>query len=221
MREVLLRLAVRNYERARDVMGQVTERTQRTLASVKEVTSELRAGIETARQLSAERTSGGSLDSRGAAAAGRDIQALDRRRFGQLFGPVNEVRERAEAVGRLGQMLGGNAEASQVLPALMTGVARFVPGIGPFIAALAPITEGLLKHMEEKLQRELDKREARLLARLDAEARDRDYNRRFAEDPRFAREQARLALQQTLAEEARLGQRVERTRADLVTDFGL
>ncbi len=220
MREVLLRVALRNYERARDVMANVTERTQRTLATAKDVTAELRAGLDAARQLGQEREDGG-LASRGAAASRRDIQAGERQRFGRLFGPINDVRERAESLGRFADMVGGDAEASQVLPALLTGAARLVPGIGPFLAVLAPITQGILKHMEEKLQREIDKREARLLARLDAEARDRDYNRRIAEDPRFAREQARLALQQTLVEEARLGKRVERTRADLIADYGL
>lgn len=217
-REVLLRLAIRNYERAREVAGQVMDRAQRTLTAAKGITAELRADLERARQLAETRSRAAALGARGAAASGRDVQALEGRAFRGLFGPLGQARERGESLARI---LGGDLDPSRALSGLMTGVAPFVPGVGAFLALLAPITDKLLGQLEERLERELKAREQRLLARLDEERFLADYARRLAEDPRFAREQARLALEQTLAEEAGRGRRVERSTAELVTDFGL
>ena len=97
-------------------------------------------------------------------------------------------------------------------------MAPFAPG-GNF--ATAPLTEKLIGYLEERLQQELAKLEAAFTARLDEEAFKRDYARRLKEDPQFAREQARRAFDQAMAEEAALGKRVHKTTADLITDFGL
>lgn len=217
MREVVLRLAVKNYERARDVLAQVTERTQRTLDAVKGVTASLREGVELARQLPKESSGGASLDDRAAEVRQRDLQALDRQRFGKAIGWGKEHLEKGLSVWSALS----SGDLGQALPGLATAAAPLLPGIGPFLALVLPLEERLRKYLDEKLQRELALSEARLMARLDARALDRDYNRRIAEDPAFARQEARRALSLTLAEEARLGKRVERTRADLVTDFGL
>jgi hypothetical protein len=100
-------------------------------------------------------------------------------------------------------------------------VGQFIPGLGPFMTLLAPLTEKLLGYLEERLQQELAKQEALFTARLEEERFRRDYSRRLEEDPRFAREQAKQAFQQTLREEAVLGKRIQKTTADLLTDFEL
>src|SRR4051812_29290803 len=104
-REVLLRLAVRNFERVRDVVGQVAERAQRTLATARSISDEVRSGVERA-QKSAEvrgraRASGGGGSS--------DGTLFDRGAF-RVLGQVNQARERGEALGRT---LFGSGETSQ------------------------------------------------------------------------------------------------------------
>ncbi|HBP21947.1 MAG TPA: hypothetical protein DEA08_29700 [Planctomycetes bacterium] len=158
------------------------------------------------------------LQGRANALRGRDLLAASRGRFSGLFGTVGEAREKGESFANA---LFGDGEISQSLPSLISGVGQFVPGLGPFMTLLAPLTEKLLGHLEERLQQELAKQETRLLARLEEQRFRMDFTRRFKEDPAFAREQARQALERTVAEEARLGKRIQKTTADLVTDFGL
>ena len=158
------------------------------------------------------------LQRRASALSGRDLQANSRGRFGGLFGSVGEAREKGES---LANALFGDGEASQKLPALISGAGQFLPGLGPFMTLLAPLTEKLIGHLEERLQVELAKQEAAFTARLDEQAFQRDYARRLKEDPQFAREQARRAFDQAVVEEAALGKRVHKATADLITDFGL
>lgn len=216
-RDVLLRFALRNYERAREVATKVAERAERTLSTAKGLTDELRLGLAQTRELATERARAAALGKRGATAAGRDVQGLEARRFGGLFGPAAEAREKGESFVNL---FTGDKQASQAIPGLLRAGA-FVPGIGPFMALLAPLTEKLLGHLEERLERELARREAALVARLEEDRFRSDYTRRLAEDPAFARQQARVAFERALAEEAALGTRVEPTTADLIADFGL
>lgn len=209
MRDVVLRLALRNYERARELAGALAERADRTLATARSVGAELRDSAEQARKAGQERER---------ARPKADAPRASGRSFGQVFGAVNSARERGEA---LAGVLAGGGEPSQAIPRLMGLAGAVVPGIGPFLSFLAPLTEKLLARLEEKLAQELARREERLVAQLTEDAFRADYNRRFAEDPRFAREQARLAFEHTLVEEAARGPRLERTTADLVADFGL
>lgn len=212
MREVVLRFAVRNYERARDLANQVAERAQRTLATTKATAGEVRESLDRAQKLAEvkERTAAGErFTAPGMGGSDRGLRFL---------APVNQAREKAESLGRL---VFGGREVSQAVPGLLTGVAPLLPGIGAAMVLIAPLAEKLFSYLDERLQKELDKRTSTLLARLDEQRLEADYARRLVEDPRFAREQARLALEQTLAEEARRGPRIERTRADLIADFGL
>jgi hypothetical protein len=211
-REVILRLAVRNFERARDVVGQIAERAQRTLATARSISEEVRSGIDRA-QKSAE------VRSRARATGGgnSDSSLFDRGAF-RVLGQVNQARERGDSLGRT---LFGGGETSQTLPALMMMTGALVPGLGPFMALLAPITQKLTAYLEERLAQELARRESALVARLDEDRFHSDYTRRLAEDPAFRREQARQAFEQMLAEEARRGTRSEPVASDLVTDFGV
>jgi hypothetical protein len=214
-REILLRLAVRNYERARDVAAQIAERAQRTLATAKTLSEELKTGVERAQKAAAQRER--SPAARGLGGAGTDGSLFDRGTFGAL-GQVNQARERGAALGRT---LFGGGEPSQTLPSLMTLAGAAVPGLGPFMALLAPLTQQLLSYLEERLAQELARREQALVARLEEDRLRSDYTRRLEEDPAFRRQQARLAFEQTLAEEAVRGTRSEPVTSDLVTDFGL
>ena len=217
-REILLRFRTENYERAREVAKKVAERAQRTLQTAKGLTGELRQGLDRARKAAELRQRGAALGRRGAAASARDLQAAGQSRFGGLFGTVGEAREKGES---LANALFSEGGVTQNLPSLISGVGQFIPGLGPFMTLLAPLTEKLLGYLEERLQQELAKMEASFLARLDEEAFKRDYSRRLKEDPQFARDEARRAFEQTLAEEAVLGKRIHKTTADLITDFGL
>lgn len=213
MRDIVLRLALKNYERARELAAGVADRAERTLDRVRALSSELRGAADRAQKLSEaqERAAPSSRPSFRAAAErpGAGFQSLR---------PVNEAREKVESLGRLAM---SGAEAARTLPALMRMGGPLIAA-GPLAALLAPLTEKLLAYVDERIQAEVDKREKRLLARLDEERFRADYNRRFAEDPRFAREEARRALEQTLAEEAKRGRRIEPFSADLALgDFGL
>lgn len=212
MREVVLRFAVRNYERARDLATQVSERAQRTLAATKATASEMRENLDRAQKLAEVKERSAASERSVSVGPGGADRGL------RFLGPVNQAREKVESLGRL--VLGGR-EVAQAVPGLLTGVAPLLPGIGAAMVLIAPLAEKLFSYMEERLQKELDKRTSTLLARLDEQRLEADYARRLVEDPRFAREQARLALEQTLADEARRGPRIERTRADLIVDFGL
>src|SRR3972149_6665825 len=117
-REILIRLAVRNYERARDVAAQIAERAQRTLATAKNLSDELRTGLDRAQKAAA-------------------------------------LRERGAALGRT---LFGGGEPSQTLPSLMTLAGAAVPGLGPFMALLAPLTQQLLAYLEQRLAQALARR---------------------------------------------------------------
>jgi len=217
-REILLRFRTQNYERAREAAKKVAERTKRTLQTAKGLGNELKEGLDRARKAAELRRRGAALGRRGAAASGRDLQAAGRSRFGELFGSVGEAREKGES---LANALFGGGGVTQNLPSLISGVGQFIPGLGPFMTLLAPLTEKLLGYLEERLHQELAKMESSFLARLDEEAFKRDYARRLKDDPQFAREEARRAFEQTLAEEAVLGKRIHKTTADLITDFGL
>ena len=216
-REILLRLAVRNYERARDVAAQIAERAQRTLATAKNLSDELRTGLDRAQKAAALRERGAAPGARGAAGSGSDGSLFDRGAF-RALGQVNQARERGEALGRT---LFGGGDVSQTLPSLMTLTGALVPGLGPFMALLAPITQKPTAYLDERLAQELARRESALVARLDEDRFRSDYTRRLEEDPAFRREQARRAFEETLAEEARRGTRSEPVASDLVTDFGL
>lgn len=217
-REILLRFRTKNYERARDVAKKVAERARKTLQTAKGLSGELKEGLDRARKKAELRQRAAGLGRRGAAASGRDLQAMGRSRFGELFGTVGEAREKGESFANA---LFGAGGITQNLPSLISGVGQFVPGLGPFMTLLAPLTEKLLGYLEERLQQELAKMESAFTARLDEEAFKRDYSRRLKEDPQFARDEARRAFQHTLAEESTLGKRVHKTTADLITDFGL
>lgn len=216
-REILLRLAVRNYERARDVAAQIAERAQRTLATAKSLSDELRTGLDRAQKAAALRERGAALAQRGGRSGAGDESLFDRGAF-RALGQVNQARERGAALGRT---LFGGGEPSQTLPSLMTLAGAAVPGLGPFMALLAPLTQQLLAYLEQRLAQELARREAALVTRLEEDRLRSDYTRRLEEDPAFRRQQARLAFEQTLAEEAARGTRSEPVASDLVTDFGL
>ena len=217
-REVLLRFKTKNYERARDLAKKVAEGARRTLRTTKGVAQELKQSLERSQKAAELRARTAALGGRGASAAGRNLQALDRARFSGVFGTVGEAREKGES---LATALFGAGGPVQNLPSLLSGVGQFLPGLGSFMTLLAPLTEKLLGHLEERLQQELAKREAAFVARLDEQAFRSDYTRRLQEDPRFAQEQARRAFELALAEEARLGKRVHRSTADLIADLGL
>lgn len=216
-REILLRLAVRNYERARDVAAQIAERAQRTLATAKNLSDELKIGLDRAQKAAALRERGASPGARGGGGSAPDGSVFDRGAF-RALGQVNQVRERGAA---LGQAIFGGGEASQTIPSLMTLAGAAVPGLGPFMALLAPLMQQLLGHLEERLAKELARRESALIARLDEDRLRSDYTRRLEEDPAFRRQQSRLAFEQALADEARRGTRSEPVASDLVTDYGL
>lgn len=215
-REILLRLAVRNYERARDVAAQIAERAQRTLATAKNLSEELKTGLDRAQKAAVLRERGATLGARGAR-SNPDESIFDRGAF-RALGQVNQARERGAALGRT---LFGGGEPSQTIPSLMTLAGAAVPGLGPFMALLAPLTQQLLSYLEERLAQELARRESALVARLEEDRLRSDYTRRLEADPAFRRQQARLAFEQTLAEEAVRGTRSEPVTSDLVTDFGL
>lgn len=217
-REILLRFRTKNYERAKKVAEAVADRAKKTLATAKDMSEELKEGVQRAQKAAQLRKRGATLGKRGAAASGRNLQGLQRGRFGQLFGSVGEAKEKAEGV--LGLFSGGG-EVTQQLPGLISGVGQFIPGIGPFMAVLGPVTEKILGHMEERLQQELAKQEALFTGRLEEERFRNDFTRRFQEDPRFRREQAKQAFRETLIEEKVLGKRVQKTTADLLSDFEL
>ncbi|MGE0713326.1 MAG: hypothetical protein AB7N76_26465 [Planctomycetota bacterium] len=215
-REILLRLAVRNFERARDVAARIAERAERTLAAAKSVSDELRTGFERAQKTAALRERGAATGARGANPT-TEGSIFDRGAF-RALGQVNQARGRGAALGRA---LFGGGEPSQTLPSLMTLAGAAVPGLGPFMALLAPLTQQLLSYLEERLAQELARREQALVTRLEEDRLRSDYTRRLEEDPAFRRQQARLAFEQTLAEEAARGTRSEPVTSDLVTDFGL
>lgn len=217
-REILLRLRTRNYDRAKEVAQRVAERARKTLETAKVLRDELRQGLDRAQKTAELRQRASALGRRGGAASGRDVFAGQRAGFGELLGTVGAAREKGESFA---QLLFGGGSPSQTIPALISGAGQFVPGLGPFMALLGPLTEKLLGYLEERLQQELKKQEERINARLEEDRFRMDYARRFQEDPRFAREQAREALARTLAEEAVLGKRIQKTTADLLTDFGL
>jgi hypothetical protein len=217
-REILLRLAVRNYERARDVATRIAERAERTLVTAKSLSEELRTGLDRAQKAAALRQRPASgTGNFGNVGRGADESLFDRGAFGSL-GEVNRLRGRGAALGRA---LFGGGEPSQTLPSLMTLAGAAVPGLGPFMALLAPLTQQLMSYLEERLAQELARREQALTARLEEDRLRSDYTRRLNEDPTFRRQQARLAFEQTLAEEAARGTRSEPITSDLVTDFGL
>ena len=206
------------YERAKKVAEAIAARAKKTLATAKDLSGELKEGVQRAQKSAELRRRGAALGQRGAAASGRDLQGLQRGRFGQLFGSVGEAREKAESALNL---FSGGGDVTQQLPALISGVGQFIPGIGPFMAVLGPVTEKILSHMEERLQQELAKQEALFTGRLEEERFRNDFGRRLEEDPSFRREQAKRALEETLAEEKALGKRVQKTTADLLADFEL
>lgn len=217
-REILLHFRTKNYERAKETAQKVAERARRTLDTAKGLRDELKQGLERAQKLAELRRRGAGLGGRGAAASERDVAASQRASFSDLFGTVGEAREKGESAA---QLLFGGGSPAQTIPALISGAGQFIPGLGPFMTLLAPLTEKLLSYLEERLQQELKKQEERFNARLEEERFRMDYTRRFQEDPAFARDQARRALEQTLAEEAARGKRIQKTTADLITDFGL
>ena len=217
-REVLLRFRTKNYERAKKVAERIAERAKKTLATAKTLTGEVKQGLERAQNAAELRKRGAGLGRRGAAASARDLQAGQRQGFGQLIGTVGEAREKGESFANA---LFGGQGMTQSLPSLISGVGQFVPGLGPFMTLLAPLTEKLLGYLEERLQQELAKQESLFTARLEEERFRRDFTRRLKEDPAFAREQAKKAFEQTLAEEAAVGKRIQKTTADLLTDLEL
>ncbi|MCO5171161.1 MAG: hypothetical protein M9894_33065 [Planctomycetes bacterium] len=213
MREVVLRLALRNYERARDLAAGVADRTERTLGRVRTLSGELKSALERAEKLSGatERTAAAGRASGRAPFEGPDPGLA-------FLGPVNRARARVESLGHLA--LGG-ADAARTVPALLRMGGPLLLG-GPLVALLAPLTQKLLAYVDERVRKEVDQREQRLFAHLEEERFRADYARRLAEDPRFARAEARRALEATLAEEARRGPRIEPFSADLALgDFGL
>ena len=217
-REVLLRFRTKNFERAKKVAERIAERAKKTLDTAKTLGTELKENLQQTQKAAELRRRGAGLGGRGAAASARDLQAGQRQGFGQLLGTVGEAREKGESFANL---LFGGQDMTQALPSLISGVGQFIPGLGPFMTLLAPLTEKLLGYLEERLQQELAKQEALFTARLEEERFRRDYTRRLEEDPQFAREQAKRAFEQTLAEEAVLGKRIQRTTADLLTDLEL
>ena len=217
-REILLRFRTKNYERARKVAEKIAERAKKTLDTARNLTGELKESVERTQKRAELRKRGAALGRRGAAASGRDLQAGQRQGFSQLFGTVGEAREKGESFANA---LFGGQDMTQALPSLISGVGQFIPGLGPFMTLLAPLTEKLLGYLEERLQQELAKQEALFTARLEEERFRRDFTRRLQEDPRFAREQAKEAFRQTLAEEAAVGKRIQKTTADLLTDLEL
>lgn len=207
-RELLIRLALRNLERAREVATQVAERAQKTLSTAKGLTAELRQGLERAEKLSTARERAARLGAQDGTGAGTLRQTL---------GPLRHARERGELVGRAVSALG---DAAQSLPTLMT-TAGWLTGLGALTGLLAPLTQKLIAYLDERLEKEIRKETAAFRARLEEERFLADYPRRLREDPAFARAEARKALEATLMEEALLGKRLEKTRGDLVADFGL
>jgi len=217
-REILLRFRTKNYERAKKIAERVAERAKKTLATTKTLTTELKQSLQQAQKAAELRKRGAALGRRGAAASARDLQAGQQQRFAQRFGSVGAAREKGETFANV---LFGGQEITQSLPSLISGVGQFVPGLGPFMTLLAPLTEKLLGHMNERFEQELAKQESLLTARLEEERFRRDYSRRLEEDPRFEREQARAAFELTLAEEAVRGKRIHKSTADLLTDLDL
>lgn len=217
-REILLRFRTKHYEKARETAQKVAERARQTLDTAKGLRDELKLGLERAQKLAELRRRTAALGRRGAAASERDVAAGQRASFSDLFGTVGEAREKGESAA---QILFGGGSAAQTIPSLISGAGQFVPGLGPFMTLLAPLTEKLLSYLEERLQQELKKQEERFSARLEEERFRMDYTRRFEEDPGFARDQAQRAFEQTLAEEAARGKRIQESTADLITDFGL
>lgn len=219
MREIVLRLALKNYERARELSQAVSERVDRTLARAREVSSELRSAEARQQRLGQAEDRAAALSQRAEALRARDVQGLEARQFGGVFGRVNQVRGRVESLGRL---ILDERDPGQALRGFMAGAAPYLLGVGPLLALLAPLTDQVFSRLEERLESELNKREERLLARLEEERFRADYSRRLKEDPAFARAEARRAFEQTLDEEAALGRRIEPTSADLsLSDFGL
>lgn len=209
MREVLLRLRTTHYERASELADKVRDRAERVLRTARAMGDELKTSLDCARELAAPRDEG---PGRGRAAP---VQPVAGKGLGKQLRGLGELREKGEG------LVGALAEGS--LPRLMTLIGPFAPVLGgALLTVLAPVVDKLMKELEAKFEAKLAARESAFLARLEEERFRSDYARRLEEDPRFARDQARLALEQTLHEERWAGRRVDRTAADLVADeFGL
>lgn len=214
-REILLRLALKNFERARDLGHQVADKAQRTLTAAKDAADKARRAAETSQRSAASTAGATSGASAAGAAAGARAGFGDRVERG-LRG-INEARERVGQVAGIAAGGVGVADAAALLR--MGGRALGPPGL--VLAVLAPFVEELIKWHKEKLEAELQERAREIFAKLERERAQSDYSRRFAEDPAFAWFQAKQAFEETLAEGARRGKRVERTTGDLVADFGL
>ena len=217
-REILLRLRTKNYERAKKLAEQIVEGAKTTLKTTKALSTELKESLQRAKKAAELRKRGAALGARGARASGRDLLGGQRQAFAQRFGSVGEAREKGEAFASL---LAGANDPVASLPGLISGAGQLIPGLGPFTALLAPVTEKLLGYMEERFEQELAKQEALFTARLEEERFRSDYSRRFADDPAFAKSEAKRALRETLLEEAVIGKRVQRSTADLLSDLDL
>lgn len=215
-REILLRLKTRNYERAKTAAERIKKRADETLQKAKGLRDQLRQSVEKAREMAELRRRGAALGERGAAASRRDLGAISRGRFESVLGSVGRARE----IGEGAASIFGSGDITSMLPSLLSGAAQFIPGVGPFAALLAPLTEKLLGYIDERFEQEIKKREALFLARLEEGRFRDDFTRRLEEDPAFAFKQAKLALKETLATEKRFKKRVH-TAADLLAESGL
>lgn len=214
-REILLRLALKNFERARDLAHQVADKAQRTVAAAKDAADKAKRATEASKRSVASTAGGGAVAAGAGVAAGARAGLGDRVERG-LRG-INEARER---VGQVAGIAAGGVGIADAAALLRMGGRAFGPA-GLVLTVLAPFVEELIKWHKEKLEAELQDRARAIFAELERERQQSDYSRRFAEDPAFAWAQAKQALEETLAEEARRGKRVERTTGDLVADFGL
>lgn len=208
MREVLLRLRTTHYERASELADAVRERAERVLRTARALGDELRTSLERARELAAPRAAARGA---GGAPGATSPSPAPGQALGRQLRGLGELREKGEGLA------GALTEGS--LPRLMTLAGPFAPALGgALLTLLAPVVDRVTKELEARFEARLAARESALLARLDEERLRADYARRLAEDPRFAREQARAALADTLREERWAGPRIDRAAADLLTD---
>lgn len=216
-REVLLRFKTRNYERARKVAEAIRKRTEQTLKKTKALKEELRQSLSSAQEAAGLKARGAALGKRGAKASQRDLQDLQRKAFEKVLGPAGRARE----LGTLfGTGLFGAGPITKALPSLIGGVGQLVPGLGPLASLISPLVERGLSKLEEKVERRLAEFEKRLEVRREEDRFRTSYSRRISEDPVFRFQEAKKALEETLALEKKLGRRIH-GHASLVEDFGL
>lgn len=199
VRDLVLKLALRNWERAKDLSKQIQTSVQKSVDLSKETRKELvaaaRQRVAETRLLFRDAQRFKSLGDRAAALRGREASPAGPTSLGGVAGlPGSSLVGRAQTIaGELGAVRSGDQQLGETL---FRQAGQFLP---PLMRELHQLLLVAIDKSEKRLREDFEARAQRI---ADQNRRDLEsFEERMKNDPQFREEQAQQAFTMRKAEE--------------------